>query len=149
MRFIFDLDGTIVNSSHRQLTLPNGGMETLHHVHADDVAQAFTQAMTHWGSAVGEAFFVVSRAAVTVRGFAEAAATWFGKQANLRFLPTEQWLNTVPAAFRDSALTHLQHCSNFSCVKAQRVLEYVPRYSSLEAVRESVLWLIRNGKLKL
>lgn len=30
MRFIFDLDGTIVNSSHRQLTLPNGDLDLSH-----------------------------------------------------------------------------------------------------------------------
>src|SRR5436309_1224477 len=36
------------------LALPNLGLETVHHVHADDVAQAFMQAMAWRSSAVGE-----------------------------------------------------------------------------------------------
>jgi nucleoside-diphosphate-sugar epimerase len=44
-----------------ELLLPNLGMETLHHVHADDVAQGFMQALTNFSSAVGESFHIVSR----------------------------------------------------------------------------------------
>ena len=69
-----------------ELALPNFGLETVHHVHADDVAQAFTQALAHWSTAIGEGFHVVSPAAVTLRGYAEAAAGWFGQEAKLRYL---------------------------------------------------------------
>ncbi len=130
-----------------ELALPNLGLENLHHVHADDVAQAFEEALTHWNSAVGESFFVVSKAALTLRGFAEAAAGWFGKPARLRFLPLEEWKSTLPENFIGSALAHLSHSSNHSIAKAQRLLEFAPRYTSLEAVRESVLWLIDHGDL--
>ena len=132
-----------------ELALPNLGLETLHHVHADDVAQAFEKALIHWRSAVGESFFVVSSAAVTLRGFAEAAATWWNKTANLRFLPLEAWKQTLPENFVESALSHLSHSSNHSIAKAQRLLEYAPRYGSLEAVRESVFWMIDHGQLNI
>ena len=62
-----------------ELVLPNLGMETVHHVHADDVAQAFMGALDNWNVAVGEAFHVVSPAALTLRGYAEAVAGWFGR----------------------------------------------------------------------
>ena len=42
----------------REVCLPNLGMETVHHVHADDVAQAFERAMANWSAAVGESFHV-------------------------------------------------------------------------------------------
>jgi len=129
--------------------LPNLGLETLHHVHADDVAQAFEKALIHWSSVVGESFFIVSPAALSLRGFAEAAAAWFGKQVNLRFLPLEEWKATLPENFVDSALAHLSHSSNHSIAKAQRLLEYTPRYTSLEAVREAVFWLIDHGQLQI
>ncbi len=132
-----------------ELALPNLGLETLHHVHAEDVAQAFEKTLLHWSEAVGESFFVVSPAALTLRGFAEAAAAWFGKQANLRFLPLEEWKKTLPEAFIDSAIAHLTHSSNQSIAKAQRLLEYQPRYTSLEAVRESVFWMIGRGQLNI
>ena len=49
-----------------ELSLPNLGMETVHHVHADDVAQAFMQALTNWSGSIGESFHVVSPAALTL-----------------------------------------------------------------------------------
>src|SRR5262249_33319207 len=79
----------------REIALPNLGRETLHHVHADDVAQAFVQAMTHWSAAAGECFHVVSPAAVSLAGYAEAVAGWFGRAARSRFLPGEGWGGAV------------------------------------------------------
>ena len=64
-----------------ELALPNFGLETVHHVHADDVAQVFMKAIANWSVSVGEAFHAVSPAAVTLRGYAEAMAAWFGQRA--------------------------------------------------------------------
>jgi hypothetical protein len=36
-----------------ELALPNLGMETVHHVHADDMAQAFVRSLDSWSVAVG------------------------------------------------------------------------------------------------
>src|SRR6516164_10706354 len=74
-----------------ELILPNFGLETVHHVHADDVAQMFMCAIAHWSASVGEAFHAVSPAAITLRGYAEAMATWFGREPNLRYLPWPDW----------------------------------------------------------
>ena len=130
------------------LTLPNLGMETLHHVHADDVAQIFQQSMTHWRAAVGESFHVVSPAAVTLRGYAEAVASWFGRQANLQFLPWEEWKKTVSEADQAATWDHIAHSPNASIAKAIRLLEYQPRYTSLQAVYEAVQWLVEEGKVQ-
>ena len=78
----------------QEVALPNLGMETLHHVHADDVAQSFMQAMAHWSAAVGEAFHVVSPAAVTLRGYAEAVASWFGQERSWRSCPGTSGANS-------------------------------------------------------
>ena len=66
--------------SGKELALPNFGLETVHHVHADDVAQMFMRAIANWSASVGEAFHAVSPAAVTLRGYAEAMAAWFGQR---------------------------------------------------------------------
>jgi len=130
-----------------EIALPNLGLETLHHVHAVDVAQAFVNAMTHWSSAVGESFHVVSPAALTLRGYAEAAADWFGKSARLKLLAWNEWRETVNP--QDAALTwdHIAHSPNCSIAKAERQLGYHPLYTSLEAVHEAVMWLITQRKL--
>ena len=129
------------------LTLPNLGLETVHHVHAADVAQAFVQSITHWSASVGESFHVVSPAAITLRGYAEAVASWFGQEAQLKLLSWEDYCRSVSE--QDSAATwdHIAHSPNASIAKAQRRIDYQPRYSSLQAVRESVDWLIANGQI--
>lgn len=132
-----------------KLTLPNFGLETVHHVHADDVAQAFLQAVRNWNSAVGESFHVVSPKAVTLRGYAEAVANWFGQTAELEFLPWDEWTKTVTSEQAAATWDHIAHSPNCSIEKAQRCLGYLPRYTSLEAVYEAVQWLASQGKIRI
>jgi nucleoside-diphosphate-sugar epimerase len=131
-----------------EITLPNLGMETLHHVHADDVAQSFMQAITNWSVSVGEAFHVVSPAALTLRGYAESVARWFGQAANLKFLPWDTWRKTVSEEHAAQTWDHIAHSPNASIAKAQRFLDYHPRYTSLQAIYESVEWLILHGMVE-
>jgi nucleoside-diphosphate-sugar epimerase len=132
----------------RPVSLPNIGMETVHHVHADDVAQCFVNAINRRSSALGESFHVVSPAALTLRGYAECVGEWFGHPAELQFLPWEQWRREVSE--RDAAVTwdHIAHSPNCSIAKARAHLGYEPRYSSLEAVKESLSWLMEHGVVK-
>jgi nucleoside-diphosphate-sugar epimerase len=131
-----------------ELALPNLGLETVHHVHADDVAQAFMAAMANWRQAVGESFHVVSPGALTLRGYAEAVAGWFGQPARLRFLPWEEWRTEVAQEDAEMTWDHIAHSPNCSIAKARRVLDYRPRYSSLQAVHESVGWLAAHEVIR-
>jgi nucleoside-diphosphate-sugar epimerase len=131
------------------LSLPNLGMETVHHVHADDVAQIFMQAIAYRSMALGESFHTVSPAALTLRGYAEAIADWFGEPAHLQFLPWEEWCSTVTQEEAQATWDHIAHSPNCSIAKAQRLLDYQPRYSSLQAVKESVTWLLQRGVIKI
>jgi nucleoside-diphosphate-sugar epimerase len=132
-----------------ELALPNLGMETLHHVHADDVAQAFMKALANWSAAVGESFHIVSPEALTLRGYAEAVAEHFGRRAWLRYLPWEEWRKIVSAEEAAATWDHIAHSPNCSIAKAQRLLDYHPRYTSLQAVFEALDWLIQNGKVRV
>jgi nucleoside-diphosphate-sugar epimerase len=132
-----------------EVTLPNLGLETVHHVHADDVAQAFMAAISHWSQAVGESFHVVSPAALTLRGYAEAVAAGFGRTPLLRFQPWEEWRATVAEEDAEMTWDHIAHSPNCSIAKARRLLEYNPRYSSLQAVLESLEWLIEHDVVRI
>ncbi len=132
-------------SRGEEVALPNFGLETVHHVHADDVAQSFMQALAHWGQAVGESFHVVSPQAVTLRGYAEAMAAWFGQPAKLRYLPFEAWRATVSESEAQATWDHIAHSPNCSIEKARRLLGYQPRYSSLQAVCEAVAWQMQHN----
>ena len=131
-----------------ELALPNLGMETVHHVHADDVAQAFERALASWNAAVGESFHVVSPAALTLRGYAEAVAGWFGRAARLRFVPWEQWREEVSEQDAKATWDHIAHSPNCSIHKASRALDYRPRYSSLQATGEAVEWMMEHEMIQ-
>ena len=132
-----------------EITLPNLGLETVHHVHADDVAQVFQLAFERWDKALGDNFFAVSRGALSFRGFAEAVAGWFGQPARLRFLPVEEWKKTMTPSEADAAYGHLIHCTHCNPHKSMDILGYQPGYTSLEAVKESLDWLIENGRMQI
>jgi nucleoside-diphosphate-sugar epimerase len=131
----------------RPITLPNFGMETVHHVHADDVARAFLLAMARRNSAMAEAFHIVSPAAITLRGFAQRMAQWFGNEARTEFLPWAEWKQIVSERDAQHTWDHIAHSPNCSISKAQQLLGYQPRYSSLEAVQEAVADMQRRGVL--
>ena len=121
-----------------EITLPNIGRETLHHVHAGDVAQAFANAVSHWPDAVGQSFHVCSPAAVSMIGYAESVASWYGREARVRFLPWEEWCSR--ASEKDASVTwdHIARSPSYSIDKARRLLDYQPAYRSLQAIRESL-----------
>jgi nucleoside-diphosphate-sugar epimerase len=130
-----------------ELALPNLGLETVHHVHADDVAQSFTAAMANRATALGESFHVVSPAALTLRGYAEAVAGWYGREPNLTFLPWPEWKSTVDERSATLTWDHIAHSPNSSIAKAQRLLDFRPRYSSLETIREALDRLAADGQV--
>jgi nucleoside-diphosphate-sugar epimerase len=130
-----------------EIILPNLGMETLHHVHAADVAQAFVRAMQHWSTAVGESFHVVSPAALTLRGYAEAVAAHFGREAHLRLLPWNEFRAAISEQEAGATYDHIAHSPNASIDKARRLINYQPRYTSLQAVFEALDWLVAQGRL--
>ncbi len=130
------------------LLLANFGLETVHHVHADDVAQAFMKALAQWNTSVGEGFHVVSEAAVTLRGYAETVAHWFGREADLQYVPWETFVQQVAPEDAAQTYEHIARSPNCSIEKARNLLDYQPRYSSLQAVKESLEWLAEQGMLE-
>jgi nucleoside-diphosphate-sugar epimerase len=133
----------------QEILLPNLGRETVHHVHADDVAQAFELSVARPAAAIGESFHVVSPAALTLWGFAAVAASWFGRDAQVRFLPWEEWRRSVSEKDAQVTWGHIFRSPNCSIEKAKSRLGYRPRYRSAEAVREALFRLIEDGSLQV
>lgn len=46
-------------------------------------------------------------------------------------------------------MAHVLHSLCVSIDKATRLLRYCPRYTSLQAVAESLEWLVQHGRLDL
>lgn len=147
----FDSDVYRRLAAGEEVAIPNFGLETLHHVHADDVALAFELAMERWSDSVGEGFHVVSPRAITLRGYAEALAEWFGVEPNLSYMPWPEWVNRPEFDEGDIATseTHIKYSPNASIEKAREALGFEPKYTSMEAITESLSALIESGDLDI
>lgn len=121
-----------------EIILPNIGMETLHHVHVDDVAQGFVNTIENRQNSIGESFNIVSKQAITMKEYANEMAIWFGQDANISFLPWDKWKKTATESDAELTWNHIAHSTNGSMVKAKKLLNYKPRYSSIQAIQESI-----------
>lgn len=124
-----------------EILLPNLGMETVHHVHAEDVARLFVAAMSTWSASAGEGFHAVSDGALTLRGYAEAMYRWFGRESRVRYLGWDEWKRHHTEEQAGATWDHIAHSPSCSMEKARRLLGFSPRWSSLDAVAEAVGWL--------
>jgi nucleoside-diphosphate-sugar epimerase len=136
-------------SAGEPIEVPGIGAEFMHHVHADDVAQAFEAAVVHRDAAAGEDFNVVAPSALNVRGYAQIAASWFGQAADLRSVTWDEFRSTTTQEDFDFSWGHLVRDHYFSIDKARTLLGYIPQYEPEEAVLQSVCWLVEHDELKV
>lgn len=136
-------------SAGQTLRIPGLGAESMHHVHADDVAQAFELAIDNRAAAAGEDFTITAPSALTVRGFVQIAAAWFGQEAVTESVTWEEFRAETPAEHADCSWEHLRRSHCFSIEKARSVLGYAPAYEPETAVLESVRHLIEHGELPM
>jgi nucleoside-diphosphate-sugar epimerase len=100
------------------------------------------------GKAPPTSFFIVSERALTLRGFAEAVAGWWNRDADLSFVDSQTFVHSLALESGVTSSAHLDRSHSMSIEKARGILGYAPRYSSLEAVKESVGWLRATGQLR-
>ncbi|HEY7276698.1 MAG TPA: NAD-dependent epimerase/dehydratase family protein [Trebonia sp.] len=127
------------------LALPDHGLGVLHHVHADDVAQAFELALSR-PAAVGGSFHVTAEQAMTQRGLAVGVAGWFGREAALDYVDWDEFTRRVGAGPAEVTREHTFRSITASIARAREVLGYVPRYTALDALHEALSWLVANGQ---
>jgi nucleoside-diphosphate-sugar epimerase len=130
----------------KPLALPDLGLGILHHVHADDVAQAFERAISR-PAAIGASFHVVAEQAMTLRGLAAGVAAWFGREPVLELT---DWAGFERQAGAEQAQVTREHTARSiaaSIDRARAVLGYSPRYSTLEALHEALAALVASGQV--
>jgi nucleoside-diphosphate-sugar epimerase len=127
------------------VALPALGLGVLHHVHADDVAQAFERALTR-PAAIGASFHVVAEQAMTSRGLAAGVASWFAREAVLDLVEWSEFERRVGPEHASTTRDHIERSIAADIERSRSILGYAPRYSSLEALRESLRWLVEHGQ---
>jgi len=126
------------------LALPDLGLGVLHHVHADDVAQAFELALGR-PAAIGSSFHVVSEQAMTLRGLASGVAGWFGRDAQIELVDWAEFERRAGADHAAATREHVGRSVAASIQRAREVLGYRPRFSALDALRESLRRMRADG----
>ena len=146
-----NLDPTVwyALSAGQEIAVPGLGAELMHHVHADDVAQAFQLAIEHRDAAAGESFNVVAPSALTARGFLAIAAGWFGRTANARSVSWTEFRSGTAAEHADASWEHLSRSQYASIEKARTLLGYTPAFEPEAAVLDAIRWLIGHDQLEV
>ena len=136
-------------SAGREVAVPGLGAELMHHVHADDVAQAFQLAVEHRDAAAGQSFNVVAPSALTARGFLAIAAGWFGQTAKIRSVSWAEFRSGTTAEFAEASWGHLSRSQYASIEKARTLLGYAPAFEPEAAVLDGIRWLIDHDQLEV
>ena len=82
---------------------------------------------------------------MTLRGLAAGVARWFGREPVLEFLAWPEFEQRVGAEHAGATREHVSRSITASIDRARDVLGYGPRYSSLDALRESLRRLLADG----
>jgi nucleoside-diphosphate-sugar epimerase len=127
------------------LALPDHGLGVLHHVHADDVAQAFELALTR-PAAIGASFHVVAEQSMTLSGLATGVARWFGREPELEFVEWPEFERRVAPEHAEATREHTFRSITASIDRGRQVLGYAPRFSTLDALHEALTWLVGSGQ---
>ncbi len=126
--------------------LPGNGLATLHHVHADDLAQLFEAALIRRNASLGEAFSGVAPFAMSLLACCRFVAGLFGREPNLVFASDEEMAQALGAAWGITQ-DHLAHSPCCSIEKGQRLLGYQPRYTTEQIYVECLEYLLESGQL--
>jgi nucleoside-diphosphate-sugar epimerase len=90
---------------------------------------------------------VVAEQAMTCRGLAAGVAAWFGREAVLDFVEWHEFEQRVGSEHAAATRDHIERSIAASIERARSILGYTPRYTSLEALRESLRWLVEHGRV--
>jgi nucleoside-diphosphate-sugar epimerase len=141
-----NLDPAVIESlrTDGSCLLPDRGAETIHHVHAEDVAALHHACLEQPEVAAGQSFNSVCTEALTLRGYAELVARHFGHEPKLELVPWAEFAARVGPGEADTTLEHIGRAPMFSMEKARALLGFVPRHSVTDTVLEAIdAWAAR------
>jgi nucleoside-diphosphate-sugar epimerase len=136
-------------ATEQEVCLPDLGLATIHHVHADDVAQLFERAILQPQASIGESFSAVGPYALSLRGCCRAVATLFGKEPRFKFVPLEQMRTVLGQEAFDTMVNHVERSPCSSIEKGRRLLGYAPRYTTELIYQECVEYMLESGQFKV
>ena len=143
----FNLDVFRAIKVGEQITLPDTGLQTFHHVHAADVAGLAIACIEQREKSRSQNYMTTSRRAVTLRGFAEEIYCRYGKTPNIKYIPYPEFIAALSELDAAQSEEHISRSPCVSMEKAWGELGFRPKYSSFDAVFESLSTLEQMGVL--
>ena len=128
----------------KPITLPNAGQALLQPVHVADLGESFRLAAEKRDVASGQIYNVTCPHAVTLTQYVQHTAEALGVTANLQYSPVEQMLTDFAGTVGERGLRFLATHMCFSIAKAQRDLDYQPRYNAQQAIAETAQWAAKQ-----
>jgi hypothetical protein len=100
--------------------------------------------LTKADSGDGQSFHVVSERAMTLRGYAEAVAAWFGQQAKVRYLPFSEFRRMTLAEHADLTWAHIARRASIGLADCSAIGRVTPH------CKPSLMqWLQRHGEVDI
>ncbi|MFF7640130.1 NAD-dependent epimerase/dehydratase family protein [Streptomyces canus] len=139
-------------SAGQSLKVPGSGVELMHHVHADDVAQPFERAVEQRDAAAGRGCGRGLHPRGAHRAERARVRPYRGRLVRSDRVAGAGDLGGVPQnpapEHAEASWEHLHRSQCLTIKTARTLLGYAPRYEPEAAVLESVRRLIDHGELK-
>ncbi|MEA4870566.1 hypothetical protein SDC9_101130 [bioreactor metagenome] len=121
----------------KPILLPERGQATLHHVHSEDIARLTVTCLENENS-VGESFHSVCKTALTLSGMGEQLYQHFGFEPLIEYKPYHEFLNELTKENATVSAEHIDRSPVASMEKANRLLGFEPKHSSIDTVIEAI-----------
>ncbi len=127
-------------SQGREIIVPGDGLNLIHLVHVDDLAEAFLAAADRDG-VVGEAYTIASPDLITTAGYVHIIADVMGVNADI--------VNVEPAKYEALGQEFYPYewkaSQYYSTDKAHRDLGWTPRYHMRDGLEMTYRWWVESG----
>jgi nucleoside-diphosphate-sugar epimerase len=83
---------------------------------------------------------------MTLRGLAAGVAAWFGRDPVLELVGWPEFERRAGAEHAAATRAHVERSIAAGIDRARAILGYAPRWTTLDALREALRWLVANGQ---
>ena len=125
----------------KMLDLPNDGKALLHPVHVKDVSNSFLLAVQHPES-IGQKYNICGEKALEIRHYLQITAGTIDRTIDINYVPLKEMLAKHKGIADEGGLCFFAEHMCYDITKARTQLEYVPQYSTAEAIEETARWAI-------
>lgn len=132
----------------KEVILPDFGLSTLHHVHSADIAGMIRACIENPEKSNGETFNAVTKSAVTLEGFAQMLYEHYGHEPKIKCVSREEFSRLVSERDYRVSESHLIHSSHCSVEKAEKILDFTPKYNTMETILDCLGWQRSYGELR-